>query len=128
MCSHATPMSRPNAGTCGKLLGTQHCQNGRDVPTRGEGAMPSEGDSQALAADEQERLVRFCDRLQRDLEERYPTRASGSRTSDSDTGWTKAERRSSTRVGRPSDAACGAAGAPVRTTKKRPGNACWGSC
>jgi hypothetical protein len=34
--------------------------------------MPSEEDFQALAAEEQERLVGFHDRLQRDLEERYP--------------------------------------------------------
>jgi len=34
--------------------------------------MPAEEDFRALAAEEQERLVGFRDRLQRDLEERYP--------------------------------------------------------
>jgi hypothetical protein len=39
---------------------------------RGVRAMPSEEHVQTLAAEEQERLVGFRDRLQRDLEERYP--------------------------------------------------------
>jgi hypothetical protein len=39
---------------------------------RGVKAMQSEQGSQALSAEERERLVGFRDRLQQDLEERYP--------------------------------------------------------
>jgi hypothetical protein len=39
--------------------------------------MPAEEDFRALAPEEQERLVGSVTRLQRDLEERYPTKVSG---------------------------------------------------